>query len=282
MKKWLALLLIAAVVVPASALAEKDAESVAIDIRDNEPDLSVTVYGDILSAYVVKGIVGNDEPVFQPGLDVQGPLGIAFHLWANMNLTDNNCAWDPDTAGKWSEFDLGLSWTTPWEGPVSLTIGGTYFTYPQESSSVDEEGNISEAPGDGSYELYVELGGNFLLGPTIGFYHDLNNSDDWYVLASIGHSFGLTDALSLDMGATVGFAGDYFAENYYGSTEGSAFSHAQFDAALNFAVTETFSVGLKGAYTTLIDGDIRDAVKADDSIPEIDYFFGGVTASFTF
>ena len=43
----------------------------------------------VLSAYVSDGQVGNDEAVFQPSLDVAGPFGFGFNLWANMDLTDS-------------------------------------------------------------------------------------------------------------------------------------------------------------------------------------------------
>ena len=58
---------------------------------------------------------------------------------------------------------------------------------------------------------------------------------------------------------------------------GAAFTHAQFDAALSCALTDKASVALKGAFSTLLDGDLRDDVDADRDI-----FFGGVNASYSF
>ena len=167
--KKLALLMLAAVA--AMPLAASAAEA--------------DIYADVLSAYVYRGVVGNDEAVFQPGLDVAGPLGFGYSLWANMNLTDADSAWYPDTFGKWGEVDLGLNWTCPAEGPVSLTVGSTYFIYPQESSAVltDEETGepilaedgsvqVSKAPADDGYELYLELAASDVpLAPSIRSAH---------------------------------------------------------------------------------------------------------------
>ena len=108
MNKTMALLILAAVAAPVSAWAAEG-----------------SIYADVLSAYVYNGLAYNDEAVFQPGLDVAGPLGLGSSLWANMDLTDSARSWYPDTAGEWNEIDLGLNWTTPWEGPVGLTLGGT-------------------------------------------------------------------------------------------------------------------------------------------------------------
>ena len=266
MKKLLAMLALAVAAAPLAASAA---------------DASVTL--DVLSAYVSNGQVGNDEAVFQPALDVAGPFGLAFSLWANMDLTDNAKSWTPDTAGKWSEIDLGLSWTLPWEGPVGLTLGGTYFVYPQNSSDVDEDGVISKAPGDGSYEVYAEASANgVILTPTVKLTHGLDNQDDWIALFSVGHSLSLTDALSLDLGAAVGYAGKYYVAGGYGSDTGSAFTHVQFDAGLTFAVSEALSVGLKGSFSSLLDSDVRDSVKESKIYPDVDIFFGGVTASYSF
>ena len=246
-----------------------------------------SIYADILSAYVFNGQVGNDEAVFQPGLDVTGPFGFGFSLWANMDLTDSERSWYPDTAGKWNEIDLGLSWTCPMEGPVSLTLGGTYYVYPQSTSALEEneDGSISagKAPADGSYEVYVKAAAtDMILSPSVKFCHDMDNTDDWIALFSISHSIPLMDAVSLDLGATLGYAGEYYVESNYGSTAGSALTHAQIDAALTYAVLDTLSVGLKGAFSTILDGDMRDEIKASDFFPEVDIFYGGVNVSYSF
>ena len=240
------------------------------------------VYADVLSAYVSNGQVGNDEAVFQPGLDVSGTLGLTYSFWANMALTDADSAWDPNTGGEWNELDLGLSWTVPYEAPVSLSFGGTYYVYPQASSSV-EEGVASEAPADGSYEVFAKLAADdLLLAPAVKFCHDLDNQDDWIAKFSIGHSFDLIDALSLSLGATLGYAGEYYVESNYGSDTGSAFSHVQLDAGLNYAFNEQVSFGLKGAFSSIIDSEVRDDIEESDYYPEVDIFFGGVTASYSF
>lgn len=270
MKKFMALTILAAVAaMPLTAAAAEG-----------------SAYADILSAYVYRGQVGNEEPVFQPGLDVTGPLGLGFSLWSSMNLTDADeeaCPWYPDTGGEWSEINLGLSWSAPLEGPVGLSVGGTYYIFPQDPSEVDEEGNASLAPADGGYEVYVEVAADTLLQPTIRFCHDLDNQDDWCALFSIGHSIELTEKLALDLGTTVGYAGKYYvADNYNDSDAGDGFTHVQADAGLNFALTEQASIGLKGAYSSIIDSGIRDDARAEGGYPEVDIFFGGLTASYSF
>ena len=254
------------------------------------------VYADVLSAYVYRGIVGNDEAVFQPGLDVSAPFGLGASLWGNMNLTDNDSSWYADTEGEWGELNVGLNWTCPGEGPVSLTLGGIYFIYPQESSAVetdetgaavlDDEGLpvVSKAPADGRYEVSAKLSADDLpLQPSFGAYHGLKNTDDWILILGIGHGFELSDKLSLDLGASVGYAGEYYVEYNYGfSDAGELLTHAQIDAGLNYSLTEQTSIGLKASYSSILDGDLRDDIEENDSFPEVDVFYGGVTASYSF
>lgn len=279
MKKRITLALLAALAVPAATLAA-------------EVDLTV----DVLSAYVCRGFVANDEAVFQPGLDVSGPYGLGFSFWGSMNLTDNESAWYPDTLGKWGELNLGLNWTLPLEGPVRITLGGTYFVYPQDSSEIvidDETGEIvvdadgiprvTKAPADDNYELSIELAAeDILLSPTLTLYHDLANTDDWLVLLAIGHSLDLMDNLALNLGATVGFAGKYFIADNFGADTGSAWSHVQLEAGLTYALSEKLSVGLTVAFNSILDSDVRDAIDAEDSHADNDFVYGGVTATYSF
>jgi hypothetical protein len=272
MKKMIVLLILA--VVAATPVAALAAEALA--------------YADVLSAYVYNGQVGNDEAVFQPGLDVSGPLGLGYSLWANMNLTDGDAVWGPDTAGKWSEIDQGLNWTCPAEGPVSLVLGGIYYVYPQNDSGVatNDDGtvsSVSKAPADGSYEVYVKVKAEKVpLTPAVKFCHDMDNQDDWIALFSIGHSFSLMEAVSLDLGGILGYAGEYYVSSNYGSEAGSAFTHAELDAVLNYTLSEKASVGLKGSYCSIVDSQVRDDIESGDVYPDVDIFFGGVTASYAF
>ena len=270
MKKTLALLILAALAAPMSAWAAEG-----------------SIYADVLSAYVYNGLQYNDEAVFQPGLDVAGPLGLGYSLWANMDLTDNPASTAPNTAGEWNEVDLSLNWTAPSVGPLTFSAGGLYSIYPQSRSTIatNDDGTVatvSQAPADGSYQVFAKAAADLPLAPSVKFCHELDNTDDWIVLFTVGHGFDLMDKLALNLGAVLGFAGEYYVESNYGSGTGAAFTHAQFDAALSYALTEKASVALKGSFSTILDGDVRDDMETAGVYPDADVFFGGVNASYSF
>lgn len=235
-----------------------------------------TVYADFMSRYISKGQVGGEDPVFQPGLDVSSDWGLTFSLWGSMDLADDDKSWYPDSKGKWGEWDIGASWTTPFEDwPVAATIGATYFVYPQDEES------------DGNYEIYAKVAAtSILLNPTLGIYYDCRDSEDWYGLFSLGHSFDLSDTilsgLSLDLGGTVGYGARYYAQAAFSDDCSAGFTHVEVSAALNYAVTDNISVGLKGIFSSIIDSDMRDGVDADERDIDPDNFYGGFNVSYNF
>ena len=248
-------------------------------------DASLTL--DVLSAYVDKGQIINDEAVFQPSLEVAGPFGFGFGAWASINLTNNEDTDFPDSAGKISEVNLDLNWTLPWEGPLSLTLGGIYNIYPLDNAELDEddEGNpvLSTSPADGEKMLYATLAAEDLwLSPTLTFQHGSRNSDDWIAVLGIGHSVELTDQLTLDLGAEVSYAGKYYVAADYGSDYGSTWGHAELNAALNYTVSETLSLGVNAAYSSILKSDVRRDIKDGEFYPDVDILYGGLTATCSF
>lgn len=251
MKKCMLLILAAACVLPLTVFAA---------------DVSVTA--DFLSAYVWRGQVCNDEPVFQPSIDVAGPYGLGFNLWANMDLTDNLDSVSPETGAKWSEVDFTASWTVPLgEGaPVGATVSGVYYAYPQ---SIDA---------DGDYDVCAEIFGNCLLSPSIKAIHSLSGGSDWRVELGIGHDFSLLDTLTLSLGAQVCYAFDDWMANQYGEGCDGGFNDVKVSAGLNFEVTDAWSVGALLGYSSLLDSDVRDVDPYDHN----DYVYGGLTTSYAF
>ena len=248
MKKFMILVCAAACALPLCAAAA---------------DVSVTA--DVLSAYDWRGQVINDEPVLQPSIDIAAPLGFGFNLWGNMDLTDN---YAENGACKWSEWDFEANWTVPMgeDAPVDVTFAGVYYVYPQDENA------------DGDYDLYAKVKGNCLLAPSVRAVHSLHHPSDWRLEFGIGHDFSLLDALTLGLGAKVCYAFDDWMERQYGCDAG--FNDVELKANLDFAVTDAWSVGALVGYTSLLDGDVRDAV--DEADGHKDYVYGGVTTTYSF
>lgn len=261
MKKFLMLLLVAAVAAPIAASAA-----------------DVEVSAELYSAYVSRGSVLNDKPVLQPNIYFGAPAGFDFNLWATMDLTDNKKSCAPETAWRWSEFDFTVGWNAPFseEAPISLWLGPTFYTYPQFED-------------DDDYDFAVALTGNCVLKPTVKFVHECDHSDNYRVDVKLSHTFDLADALTLTLGAecTIGIDG-WMKKWERADDEGkilvkggdTALNDVMVKATFAYQVTDAWSVSVIGAYSALIDGDARDAADIDDI--DSDIFYAGVGTAYSF
>ena len=264
MKKAFILLLAAAVAAPMVATAT-----------------DVEVSADVLSAYISRGSVLNDEPVFQPNIWFGAPAGFDFNLWGTMDLTDNDKSCAPNTRGRWSEFDFTLGWNVllPESSPVNVWIGSTYYTYPQDTC-------------DNDYDAAIKFSADCILKPWIRFVHECDHSGDARFDFGIGHSFKLADAVSLSLDAQCTYGLDDWMEKWSrssGDEESSStvvkggeagLVDVMIGATLAWKVTDAWSVALKGGFSSLIDSDARDAVDYDDI--DSDIFWAGVNTTYTF
>jgi hypothetical protein len=271
MKKLMLGLAALALVVSATAVQ-------AADDASDAKNYSVEVSADVFSAYVSRGQVWNDEPVFQPNLWVEMPYGFDFNLWATMDLTDSDKSCVPDTAGKWSEFDFTLGWSAPLpeDSPIALWIGSTFYTYPQFEDDED-------------YDAAVKLSGNCILNPWIRFVHECDGSGNGRFDVGISHSFDLTDAISLKLSGECTYGLDDWMDKWNRTDEDGAtvvkggdagFVDVMVMATLGWQVTDNWSVALKAGWSSLIDDDARDSADFDDV--EKDIFFGGVSTAWSF
>lgn len=144
---------------------------------------------DVNSAYVFRGTTWNDGFVAQPYLEVSG-LPIDIGVWGNFDIEDfgGNVA-----KREFSEVDFYASYTLPVEG-IESAIGYTEYTYPNIVQDADREVSLS-------------LGLDTLLAPSLGFFYTVDGvaEEDFYADFSIGHDVELTEDVSLNLGALIGY-----------------------------------------------------------------------------
>lgn len=229
----------------------------------------------VLSAYVWRGQVVNDEAVLQPSFTIRkGGFSIAW--WGNLNLTDRATG---DEA-EFSEHDIVISYDTtcPLTG-ADISMGVMQYDFP----NVTEEtalGNLSLV--DDTREAFLSFSfGDVLLAPSVTVSYDFKEADGFYGSFGVGHSFAFSDAISLDLSAALGAATSDWGAFYFGKAEG--LTDYSVSLRLPIAITDAISVTPGVAYSALL-GDAKDAVEADASLyfGETDYVVGSLTASFAF
>lgn len=191
-------------------------------------EASVSV--DVAGAYVFRGATFNDGLVVQPGLEVSG-LPIDIGVWANLDIDDYDGA---VADGEFSEIDVYGSYSLPIEG-VDISLGYTEYTYPGGGAEADREVSVS-------------TGLDVILDPSLAVFYGFEGGieESWYAEAAVGHAFDLTDALRLELGATVGYMNPNTGE--------SGFSH--------FTASATAGYGIVSAGVTYV-GQIDDDVLPD-------------------
>ena len=238
-------------------------------VAQEESTVSVGVDVPVLSSYVWRGQVLNDDAVLQPGLTA-GKAGFTVNAWSSMNLNDT------ETDGEFTEMDWTVSYSAM-VGPVSLGAGVVQYTFPN-STLEQEDGTVVAYPG--TYEVFASAGlPDVLLSPTVTVYRDLDEIDGFYGVLAVAHSFSLSEKVGLKLSASLGAGDSDYNSGYFGHDE-AALNDCVVGAALPISVIENLSVTPSISYMLLPDSDLGDA--AEEAYGEKDSVYGGVTLSYAF
>lgn len=221
----------------ANAWAEEEAPSGGADVA-------------LLSQYVWRGYALSDSNlVIQPSISA-GYKGFGLNLWGNLD-TDYG-----DMGKDFNETDLTFSYDKSF-GMVGLGLGYIYYGL----------------EGEDSQELYMSLGLDTFLAPTLTVYRDYDAFDSWYLLLGISHSFGLTEKVSLDLGGSI----SYYS---YDDADYSELHDGLISASMTFPIGKYLSFTPSLTYTFPLSS------KAEDELMDMDgdnsHFIGGMTFSVSF
>jgi uncharacterized protein (TIGR02001 family) len=196
---------------------------------------------DLASAYVFRGYTLNDEAVFQPGIEASG-LGLPEEIglftvgaWGNYNIGDYGGKINDN---EFSEIDWYASYTAPID-LLDLYIGVIDYTFPGLDSTEDVELYIGAA---------YDLGGFGLLA---NVYRGVSGSAlGGVATVELGAEFGLD--------FTEQFSGLVAADVRYvdGSKSGYGWNDGTISAALDFALSENWSVYGSLTYIAQLDDTV--------------------------
>lgn len=225
--------------------------------------LSASLDIPVLSAYVWRGQVLNDELVAQPSATITKG-GFSLNYWQNFALTDNQTG---DSA-EFTEHDITVSYAIacPLVEGATLTLGLINYDFPNSEAADTREAYLS-------YALPC------VLSPTLAVYYDFNEVDDFYANLGISHGIEIADALTLNAAASIGYAGKDYNEFYFG-TDDDALNDVNVSLKLPIKLCEAATLTPGVAYTALLDSDIEDG--ADATYGEKDAVVGSLTLGVAF
>ncbi len=206
-------------------------------VHSEKPPVSGSAGLSVFNKYVFRGYeLSADSVVIQPSVSVSYKY-FSASFWGNIDCDENPTqSFVPDRADQksFNETDLTLSYTFVID-KLSMTAG--YIYYGTKYAAETEE-------------LFLTLGYDTLLKPTLSVYRDITEYAGTYANIAIAHSIPLVKGITLDMGASAAyFAGDNDYWNTFESSTGNytgdkykAFHDGMVKAGLTVPVTGNISI----------------------------------------
>ncbi len=269
------------------ARAEESAPPQGTETEDKFP-LSVSVSVDVLSDYIWRGTICNDNPVWQPSVGLTYDAGdygyVSANIWSSFDLTHKQgSATNSRRSCGLQEIDYTLSYGVELFG-VGFEVGHIWYTFPNNNGASDRE-----IYGSVAYE-------NPIVTPSATVYWSYTNSGDAdpsqvYYSFGLSHDFALTDSLTLTPNASLGFGGNAWTKNVTDEALGTELTDQTVGLSLTYALTDWVSLGAQVNYTWVPSHTLRHSgVDLEDEGRVGDYMgegktqicWGGVNATFTF
>ncbi|MHB0912698.1 MAG: TorF family putative porin [Armatimonadota bacterium] len=212
--------------------------------------------------YVSRGLIANNDSTMQPSLTFTHPSGLSFNWWGSIDTTDI-----AEQKGNVTEIDYTLNYE--WSiGRTYMNAGVSCFDYPDSADA-------------STSEVYASICLDTDLSPTLSINYDFDEFDGAYIGLGINRCCNLPSSrenpLVMGLSAKIG----YGTSNYNGGCFGvrqSAFNDLLLSASVPVTVSDKLTVTPYINYSTLLDDDLKTAVRADGD--ETSILYGGVTCSF--
>ena len=263
---------------PAGAPAPQAQEE---DKVTGEIDLTVS------SAYIWRGYEQTrDSAVLEPSATVSYK-GFSLNVWGNLD-TKPYSATDSKYGAKYTETDYTISYSKKF-GILQITPGYIYYALGAPYAG-------ATAPLD-SQELFLTLGLDTILSPTLTAYKEIDHYHQWYFLLGFSQTFELSKIVGLKLAASASYLlstdettyAKYDSNSIATTDKYNNFHEGMVSASLPIAVYKTLSVTPTVSYVFPLCDDARYEMRAygkrgaaSPSDRNSAYLYGGITLSYTF
>ncbi len=226
---------------------------------------------DFYSAYVWRGIVFCEEPVYEPGAQIHYDAGVLGRfmagVWANAEMGDNRRGHD----GGVTEADYFAGWNRNF-GQLVTGLGYAYCQFPQRQPANLCNIHVVSASIDWK---------NSWVTPFVNGNLDINESDGFYAQFGLSRAFVLTEdeRLFLRMSTYLSWGSGPYNRYYFGQNSGDLVDY-NVTLSLAYALTKNVTIGGTVAASGLIDGTIRD--QAQQNYGYNDLVWGGFNIALRF
>ncbi|MEN6623387.1 MAG: hypothetical protein ABFD50_17805 [Smithella sp.] len=245
-----------------------------------EVDLSV------LSAYIWRGYEQTRNSVVIEPAATLSYKGFSINVWGNLDTKPYSID-NSSYGGKYTETDYTLSYSKKF-GILQVTPGYIYYALGAPYAG-------GTAPQD-SQEVFLSLGLDTILSPTLSVYKEIDHYRQWYFLLGLSHTFELSKKVGLKLAASASYLlstdettyAKYDSDSNPTADKFNNFHDGTFTVCLPIAITRSLTITPTASYVFPLSDDARYEMKAFSkkgtaaSDRDSSYLYGGVTLSFTF
>ena len=269
------------------ATVETKANQEAVKTVPEEDKVTGEIDLSVLSAYIWRGYEQTrDSVVVQPAATVSYK-GFSVNVWGNLDTRPYSAA-DAKYAAKYTETDYTVSYSKKF-GILQVTPGYIYYALGAPYAG-------GTAPLD-SQELFLTLGLDTILSPTLTAYKEIDHYHQWYFLLGVSQTFEFNKIVSLKLAASASYLlstdettyAKYDSNSLPTTDKYNNFHDGTVSASLPLAVYKTLSVTPTISYVFPLCDDARYEMRAhglqgvtNPSDRDSAYLYGGVTLSYTF
>jgi hypothetical protein len=286
------LFLLIIVISPVISRAEAEEQKSAVPeqtpaVTQAEDKVTGEVDLSVLSAYIWRGYEqSRNSVVVQPAVTVSYK-GFSLNVWGNLDTRPYSAA-DAKYAAKYTETDYTISYSRKF-GILQVTPGYIYYGLGAPYAG-------GTAPLD-SQELFLTLGLDTILQPTLTAYKEIDHYRQWYFLLGVSHTIEFNKVISLKLAASASYLlstdettyAKYDSNSLPTTDKYNNFHDGTASVSLPIAVYKTMSITPTVSYVFPLCDDARYEMRAygkqgsaNPSDRDSSYLYGGVTLSYTF
>jgi hypothetical protein len=258
-----------------------------VEQKQEEDKVTGEIDLSVLSAYIWRGQeLSLDSVVVQPAVTVSYK-GFSLNVWGNLDTRPYSAA-DAKYAANYTETDYTISYSKKF-GILQVTPGYIYYGLGAPYAG-------GTAPLD-SQELFLTLGLDTILQPTLTAYKEIDHYRQWYFLLGVSHTIEFNKIISLKLAASASYLlstdettyAKYDKNSLPTTDKYNNFHDGTASVSLLIAVYKALSVTPTVSYVFPLCDDARYEMRAygkqgaaNPSDRDSSYLYGGVTLSYTF
>lgn len=251
--------------------AQDDVVMVGSVPQSDSAEPQVTLEAALVSSYVWRGQVYNNDFVFQPQMTV-AQYGFSLNVWANYDMGKNNSGIQSDT----SEIDFSLAYTLPLDiNDVAFDVGLINYQFPANAPGGTNSKSTTEVFAKGTVTTWKDY-----VIPSVTIFGDIDKADGVYVLFDVMAPYQVSDYLSVAAGISAGWGNTSYNSYYWNQAADKGFNDYNFYGSCTYEIMEGLYASVSLQYTMLEGGEIRQAGK--DNYEASEKVFGGVNIAYDF